>query len=330
MGTHGNELIQGPLSGFAPSTDSRRPRTEVGRYRRKVFLIGAAVQAELQGFVRGNCIAEEVARMDDIIEKWRTARDVFGRLEAREKGLPEQVRVHEPENSVQPLLARITEDPLFRSSFGLHTVDVKKVELDRLVACQRQVDLDYVDSLKEEISNDLSSEEHARFCLLPRTPPPAPKQQQLAQNAFGFSSPNPDFRFLGGFARPVTIEDIQVCWAGGQPVSAVVLLLGYGAPSMNVFQVGKRLILNNGFHRAYAMRAVGISEAYVVVQHIGDPELELPPALVGLPREYLLKNSRPALMSDFFNSALVEEFKTTEGVRSVQLGWNANQTFVPV
>jgi hypothetical protein len=121
-----------------------------------------------------------------------------------------------------------------------------------------------------------------------------------------------------------------VCWAGGQPVSAVALLLGYGAPAMNVFQVGTRLILNNGFHRAYAMRAVGLSEAYVVVQHIGDPELEMPPTLVGLPREYLLKNARPALMSDFFNSALVEELRTTVGVKSVQLGWNANQTFVPV
>src|SRR5260370_33516803 len=153
---------------------------------------------------------------------------------------------------------------------------------------------------------------------------------QRARYPFGFLSPNADFLYVGGLGGPETVEDVEVCWAGGQPVSAIVLILGYGAPAMNVYQVGRRLILNNGFHRAYAMRSVGLTDAYVVVQHIGDPELELPPNLAGLPKEYLLKSSRPALVSDFFNPALVEELKTTVGVRSVQLGWNANQTFVPV
>jgi hypothetical protein len=207
MGTqHGGELIQGALSTFAPLTDSSllERRRETATYRRKVFLIGAAVQAEVQIFVRGNCIAEELARIDEIVKKWRIARECFRKLESEETGAAEQARLSEPDSAIETLLNRICGDPMFKASFGFHTIEIKRVELDRLVACQRQVDLDYVDCLKAEISKDISPEEHARFCLLPRTPPPAPKQQQLAPNAFGFSSPNPDFRFLGGFARPVT------------------------------------------------------------------------------------------------------------------------------
>jgi hypothetical protein len=304
-------------------------QSALSMFRRRLYLLGAAVQGEMQGFVRGNCIPEELERMDEVLAKWKAARACFRKLEAEEQGVVEQISIIEPAPALAPFLAQVVEDTLFRASFSRHPIEIKRVELDKLVACQRHVDLDYVERLRQQLAGGITAED-AGFCLLPRTPPPVAKQQQLAANACGFSSPNPDFRFLGGFARAVTRDDIEVCWTGGQPVAAIVLLIGYGAPAMNAYQVGRRLILNNGFHRAYALRSAGISEAYLVVQNVGDPQLEFPQNLVGLPREYLLNNPRPALLKDFFNSALVEEFRTTVGVKSIQVAWDANQTMVPI
>ncbi len=305
-------------------------QTEKPQFRRSIYLLGAAVQAEVQAFVRGNCIPEEVDRIGQVLEKAKNAREHFRKLEDGEKGQPETVRVTDPDPQLAPLLARVVEDTLFKASFSSHPIEIKRVELDNLVACQRHVDLNHVEHLREQLAGGITPEEHVRFCLLPRTLPPVPKQQQLAANAYGFSSPNPDFRFLGGFARLVAQEDVEVCWAGGLPVAAVVLLVGYGAPAMNAYKVGRRFVLNNGFHRAYALRAAGIPDAYLVVQHVSDPQLEFPQNLVGLPREYLLNNPRPAVLKDFFNPALVEEFRITIGVRSIQIAWNANQSLVPV
>jgi hypothetical protein len=298
--------------------------------RRRLYVIGAAVQAEVQGFIRGNCLQEEVERLGEIHELWKKARAHFRSLEATEAFLPEKVRVNETEPELGSFLAQLRNDPLFERAYGEAPYQIKKVELRNLVACQRHVDLDFVDTLKERLTQSMTREQLAAFCLLPAIAPPLPKCQQLAPNVYGFSSPNTDFRFLGGFVRPLTQEDVQACWMGGEPAAAVVLLLGYGAPSMNAFQVGQRIVLSNGFHRAYALLSCGISDAYLVVRNVADPGLEFPAQLVGLPREYLLGSPRPAVVGDFLNPSLVQEFECTVGVRSIQLAWNANQTQVPI
>jgi hypothetical protein len=52
-------------------------------------------------------------------------------------------------------------------------------------------------------------------------------------------------------------------------------------------------VLNNGFHRVYALRAMAITDTPVVIQHVGNPQLEFPPQVAGLPKEYLLGVAAP-------------------------------------
>jgi hypothetical protein len=49
------------------------------------------------------------------------------------------------------------------------------------------------------------------------------------------------------------------------PVGAIILFVGYGAGSVNVLEANNRLILNNGFHRVYALRKSGVSKIPVVL-----------------------------------------------------------------
>jgi hypothetical protein len=143
-------------------------------------------------------------------------------------------------------------------------------------------------------------------------------------------SENPDFRFLGAYEEKVSRISADMAEIGGQPVWSVVLLVGYGLSTINVYRVGKRVILNNGFHRVYALRSLGVSRLPVVVQIITSPELEFPPVVAHLPKDYLLKAKRPALIKDFFDSRLVCEVKTPAAMKAVKTAWGADQSEVPI
>jgi hypothetical protein len=68
-----------------------------------------------------------------------------------------------------------------------------------------------------------------------------------------FSSQSLDLRFLGGFPKQLTENDIQVAHAGGRPVTVITLLVGFGAAPINGWLLGPRFVLANGFHRVFAL-----------------------------------------------------------------------------
>lgn len=152
---------------------------------------------------------------------------------------------------------------------------------------------------------------------------------RTAQNAFTFTSENPSLRFLDAIEQPYHPDMKTGYHPGGQPVHAVTLILGYGSSTINVYRVGKRMILNNGFHRLYALRALGVSHAPVVVQRVTHPELELRQVITDLPREYLVSTPRPGLIKDFFDDQLNCEVRQRDSLKAVQVGWGINESRVP-
>ena len=79
--------------------------------------------------------------------------------------------------------------------------------------------------------------------------------------------------------------------------------VGYGVRHLNVVRLGKRMVLNNGYHRAYALRAAGITHVPCMVQAIAHPE-EL--AFAGGSSlidnfDELFSSARPPLFKDFFD-----------------------------
>jgi hypothetical protein len=105
--------------------------------------------------------------------------------------------------------------------------------------------------------------------------------------------------------------------------------VGYGTAPVNVLYAGGRLILNNGFHRVFALRSIGITKIPVVVQHIRNPQLEFPPQVVGLPKEYLLTHPRPVLVGDFFKDDLAITLKVRDRIKTVTVNVVAGQHDVP-
>ena len=54
--------------------------------------------------------------------------------------------------------------------------------------------------------------------------------------------------------RPEQVTDYQ---AAGPLAGVVGVAVGYGSNFLNAVALGGRLVLNNGFHRAYALRPSG-------------------------------------------------------------------------
>ena len=152
---------------------------------------------------------------------------------------------------------------------------------------------------------------------------------EVALNTHVFSSPNSDIRFLGAFVKELTTEDMKHAVLGGLPAAAVIAFIGYGGAPINVLQWGGRVVLNNGFHRVYALRSMGVTDIPVVIQHVANPQLEFPPQVAGLPKEYLLGMPRPVLMKDFFEDGFAITTRVRDRLKMVTLGIAVNQHDVP-
>jgi len=159
---------------------------------------------------------------------------------------------------------------------------------------------------------------------------PEVSEIRIDQNSIIYSSENTDFRFLGAIQKPLEHIDLQTSSTGGIPTRGLLLLFGYGGSPINVMKVGSRVFLNNGFHRVYALRKVGVAHIPVVVQQVHNPALEFPPAYQNIPKEYLLQAERLPLVEDYFNLEISIELKAKARRRGVKVMWLSEPIDVPL
>jgi hypothetical protein len=249
-------------------------------------------------------------------------------LTSAEAGAADQIVVEDPPAEMLPRLQEIECDPLFRSSFSEGPTSFKMVEINELVAPQREVNLDYVSTLRGRIPGR-TPQELVEYCVGPRADPPELKALQTASNQMTYSSRSLDLRFLGGSPKPIGEEDISVAHMGGQPVEVITLLIGFGAAPINAWMAGRRVILANGFHRIVALRLEGITRVPIVVRSIANPEIEFPEQFLGLPKQYLLQNPRPVLVKDFFDPDLTLEIRLKPRSKTLKITWGPEDAMIP-
>ena len=297
--------------------------------QRILYLYGVTTQPEVTGFLRTQCIFTSEAELQAVLESWRAAAGAFISSPSSPPDGPDSIRVEEfPKDQVR-LLDPVKSDSLFQKSFAQFPTSIDLVEIDKIVAAQRYVNLDYVQRLESQIPQNPNLAFLVDFCLKRGSSVSPPAELQLGPNVYSYRSESTDFRFLGGYPKPLDSRDVEASQGGGEPVAAVVLLVGYGSPQVNLFQVGSRMILNNGFHRLFALRHKGVRKAPVVVQHITNVDLELPQTIIGLPTKYLVSSPRPSMLMDFLNPLYTRELLMKARDRSVQIQWGLNQVDIP-
>jgi hypothetical protein len=293
--------------------------------RHLYYMYGAVTQVELNGFLDVNSIDDESSKKQ-IKAEWRSAAQVFQEIRDREAGESDTIATRPLSGEAGARAEALRADPIFLNSFSNYPVSFEEVEIDKLVACQRTVHVEYVEQVREKFER--SGQDLIDFCLIPGQDTTPVVVGRTAANAFTASSDNPGLRFLGVSEEPYR-PSLATRTPAGQPIHAFVIILGYGGSTVNAYRVGHRLILNNGFHRLYALRSLGLTHVPVVVQQITHPEVELPAVLAELPREYLTGNPRPALLKDFLDGRLMCMVSQRGFIKSVQVMWGTNEAIIP-
>ena len=90
-------------------------------------------------------------------------------------------------------------------------------------------------------------------------------------------------------------------------------------------------MLNNGSHRAFALREMGITHVPCLIQHVSRRE-ELSVIASGdfntAPDVYL-KDARPPMLKDYFDSKLRKLVRVSRTLRQVKVGFGVEQLDVP-
>jgi hypothetical protein len=291
--------------------------------RHLALLYGTLTQLELNNYLE--VVSDPEERKQEIKRLWPAATAAFQKLAADEAGLPESIETRPLNGKWDDYLAGIRKNPAFAKTFANLPISFAEVEIDKLVAGQRIVHLHWVQKIKEKGA----PESLPAFCLEPGQDSTPITIARTANTAFTASSHNPNMRFLGVHERAYE-ANVLGHHPGGQPVHAIVLLLGYGISTVNVYRVGRRLILGNGFHRLYALRSLGVTHAPVVVQEVTYPKLEMPATIGDVPSERLVSTPRPGLLRDFFDNRLTCEITQKPFIKTMQVAWGNNEAFVPV
>lgn len=306
------------------------PDISVGTHSfRQRYLYAFAPQGEMLNHLRTQAVEQELVRIPEIMQSWEALQPRVAELTVAELGVAEEITLSEIPQEFSDQVGSFRQDPLFQKTFSMLQTTFAIVEVDKLVAPQRTVNLDYVDRLTASYPSNPKMEDLLRICVSPKREMDPIQHLEVGANTHVFSSPNSDIRFLGAFVKHLTPADLDFAVMGGLPAAAVIAFIGYGGAPVNVLKVGQRTILNNGFHRVYALRSLGAKEIPVVVQHVRNPQLEVPPQVAGLPTQYLLNAPRPVLMKDFLEPDFSVTLRVQERLKMVTVGIGLNQHDVP-
>jgi len=294
-----------------------------------LYLIGRPTLKRYLRFVRDHAV--KPPDEGTLTDEWQAAYDFARTLEKEEAGAADNPPLTKLEvnSRNEPLLTEFFKDPLVRNGFNTVPTEVAFVELDRLVVYQHHIDLTYVRLLERELGRSPSEEQIFRTSLLHDHPQPPVKWSRVHGNKFVFVSPSNDMRFLG--AMKLQADNIQDYPPPGNLAGVLGIAVGFGSNFMNAIYAENRLILNNGSHRAYALRKMGVTHVPCIIQHVSSREkLDVVAAseVTDKPK-YYLEHPRPSMLRDYFNPKLHKVMPVHRQLRQITIKFEVDQEYVP-
>lgn len=270
---------------------------------RRVRLLGQPHLQDYLDFVREKTVDGQHANVRALADEWRSANDYYYELEQSEAGFADEIETLDLDPACAALAEELENSARFQSAFEALPA---AIELDRLIVCQQSVAQTFTDQLKRQLGPHPDAERLFRFCQ-PSAPAEAPvKVQKLDDRRFLFTSDSSDFRahdaaLLG--AGPLGAQQLAGLGANDPIFAAVCVPIGFGSNFLHAIRSDDRLVLQNGYHRAYALRDAGITHAVCIVQEVTRrDELKLvgAEAVIEAP-EFYFRAARPPVLKDYFD-----------------------------
>lgn len=284
-----------------------------------IWLLGQPHLGTYLDFVAATVVDGDKLDRRGLTDEWRRANDLYHALEQSEAGIADSIGCLPPERSLAKRLDAVRASPWFRPSFDCLPTTILKVELDKLVVSQVHVEHGHSFRAAETAGTKLDPAALLDICLPIDPPLPPVRTQRLSENHYRFSSPSTDFR-----AHPLRLVDPPAPGVSGDfgPSRLMVALgIGFGSNFLSGIRSGSRIVLQNGYHRAYALRGMGATHAYCVVEDVTrKDELRLVASSgVGNDAEFYFGAARPPLLMDFFNPQLTKEFKVLPMINEIDV-----------
>ena len=254
-----------------------------------------------------------------IAQAWRSAAAVYRELEVSEAGAADDPHIEPLPRAMAAHVAELVALPAFRNTFDTVPVAFGMVELDTLVVSQYSLTQATVARLRERHAARLSKRQLAALCL-PLAPPDADfRLAYRSRREFAFVSGAHDMRFLSAtLVDPAHIEGLAV---PGHAKAVVALAVGFSSNVLNAVRLGNRLVLNNGHHRAYALRALGLTHVPCVIQVCASyAELRLAATSEIYDNSDLyFESPRPPLLRDFDRPELTQTLASAAQRRQLRV-----------
>jgi hypothetical protein len=295
----------------------------------EVWLLGQPPLGDYLDFVREWVIGGADADRAALTDEWRAANDYYYELEKAEAGIADRIQCRELDAELAPLAAQVMTDPRYRCAFDTVPSSFAMVELDRLVIFQPHVTKQHVEVLKAQLGPTPDAKSVFRFCFPSADSAPPVRIRKAGSRRYLFSSRSADFRFHEGvLLRPEQVRDYNTFGSVGGMLGLVV---GFGPNFLSAVRSDKRLILQNGYHRAYALRDLGIRYAPCVIETVTrrdelnvvakDDVCENP--------QFYLNAARPPLLKDFFDPKIRKVLRIERTTRMIEVSYEVREFEIP-
>lgn len=289
-----------------PAAQDREQPGQEQEHRSVVWLRGQPHLEDYLAFQENKVIGGENADLRALAARWREANDLYYDLTQQEAGIADTIDCRPLDRQLEPLAAAVEQNDWFKSSFDNLPYTIELVELDKLVVSQIHVEDGYSTAIAQRLGTAPEPSELFRFCL-PIERELAPVEiRRLSSDIYQFVSPSSDFR-----AHDVTLlrgEQLAGMKLVGPAVAMVGICVGFGSNFLSAIRSNNRVLLQNGYHRAYALRQAGFTHAWCVIEHVTRKD-DLRLTATGEVRddpEFYFAAKRPPILRDFFDERIAE------------------------
>lgn len=178
------------------------PHIQVGTHSvAQAYLYAFAARHEVMTYIRTRCIEDEVKRLDEILQSWQHLQARVATLQMSEAGLPDSAVVSPLPDEIVDEAEALTQAPMFRRTFSALGTTVGIVEIDKLVAPQRAVNIEYAEKIKASVTDMSDASRLLQLCVSAERDLEPIQHLEIAPNNHVFTSPNTDMRFLGAYVK---------------------------------------------------------------------------------------------------------------------------------
>jgi hypothetical protein len=267
------------------------------------YLLGRPPIEEYFEFTRNRVLDPNRTDRKTLLEEWQRVEAHLADLKKNGARCAESAKLSDLSPELAPLADEHLRDPYLRRTLGVLPIRWALVDIDDLIAHQRRVNLDYVETLKDRFPQKATPEEVFNFAAGRSAAIPPVQVTRMTDSLFSFSSPSTDLRSLElAVLEPNRISGHQ---GFGNATHALAVVVGYSCNCIMALHIGGRLLLVNGTHRASALYALGYKQIPCLIQQVRqDSDFDAIDASGVRQHLGLYNGTCPPLLADFFNPEL--------------------------